>query len=86
MSAAMHSNESITAARAREPTPAIVYENTTSSGVSTSIVCASDGSVRTIVPPRRVSDGGVMITEKLTPAHESSNGQVVAILGCPIDP
>src|SRR5206468_12148599 len=36
------SSESISAASAREPTPAIVYENTTSSGVSTSIVCESE--------------------------------------------
>src|SRR5438128_2461728 len=39
---ARQSSESISAASAREPTPAIVYENTTSSGVSTSMVCESE--------------------------------------------
>src|SRR5436309_11443218 len=74
MIATMHSRESMTAASAREPTPAIVYEKTTSSGVSTSIVWESDASERTAPLPRGVSDRSVMVTEKLTPARESSNG------------
>jgi len=44
MSVAMQMSASSKPARTRDPTPAMVYENTTSSGVSTSTVCASDES------------------------------------------